>query len=122
MKIPEPIMDPATIIVESNKPRLLTSPWREAGAATPFVGGCCAIVIAPSRPHLASPFGNRQVFPDAFPWIVVNQRQIPNDGYRARPRRKDFHGGFAANAADCHQRLACKLTSRAQQLEPDNRV
>src|ERR1700740_1027827 len=37
MKMPEPIIEPATIMLASGRPRLLTSPESTAGAAT--IGG-----------------------------------------------------------------------------------
>src|SRR5260370_2047207 len=47
MKIPEPIIDPTTIIVESKRPRPRTNPDDSVSAATPVIAGDLTSHIPP---------------------------------------------------------------------------
>src|ERR1700691_2347695 len=121
MKMPEPIIEPTTIIVESKRPRPCTSSpsWRMEDS---IVGAVFAICLTRATRGLATGrprfFRHRQEFSCAL-GRIRRGREIADDRYRIRARQKNVFGPLESDTADRHERLAGNGARGSNEIQAD---
>src|SRR3990172_7936651 len=113
MKIPDPIIEPTTIIVESSRPRPLTSSPLAVSTARPMAASAMvsSMLVQPpeSTPKLFEARGD-----------VVRGHPPADDRHSVRPGLDGRGGVGGGDAADGHERLARQLARFAQAREADD--
>jgi hypothetical protein len=114
MKMPDPIIDPTTIIVESKRPRPRIKP------DSPRIGGADAADVAVEVFTLTSIFsaGARSLFEKELrPGSrIFRDDQITRHGQRIGAGAENLRGAFQRNAADRDDRLLGMLPRFPQKV------
>src|SRR5271156_6643630 len=106
INIPEPIIDPQTIIVESNRPRPLTSSGCFVSDVTAACD-CSGMNLASSLllRNLQSAPRDLEILGSPSP-RVRRAPQITDNRHRVRARAKNFSGGLYCDAPNRHKRFS----------------
>src|SRR5271156_3931418 len=124
MKIPEPIIEPQTIIVESKRPSPLTnSDWP---AATPALGKAASAIRAAPRslartPRVKNFRRDAQIFCRAFGRLPC-RHQIANHGDRIGAGAIDRLGVFRRDSATRHNRFPGHGSRARYELQAHPRI
>src|SRR5271154_1187625 len=123
MKMPEPIIEPQTIIVESKRPRPLTS----SGCLSPLLAGdrdgsvtCSSPLLRLSRNVHTLP-RDFQILPRTCRWIpgVI---QITDDRDRVSAGAKNLCGGLYCDATDGYKGFSGEVASITNEVESDHGI
>src|ERR1700719_3526984 len=101
IKIPDPIIDPTTIIVPSNNPMARTNPPSLRAALDDVAGLISALSIILHRDSQPSPFQQIYILPRPLNYIFRAQN-IADDRDRIRSRLDHFGRSFSRNPPNGH--------------------